>query len=182
MKTLPNQDTAIEKRAKLIIKYRNMRVTKNEKNGDIITYHLSKDGKEYVMQGIGNQNNIGIAYVRELNELVDEVEAENGIIVTDTKYTYSARSNAPKLGVELVPPTIPTFDIFKHKLVPRAEILSDEERDDVINKYHAKPFQFPWMKSKDPVSIILGAKSGDIVRFASDSETAGTSVTYRYVS
>jgi DNA-directed RNA polymerase subunit H len=179
---LPKKDTEIEKRAKLIIKYREMKIRKKEQNGDIVTYHLVKGGKKYLMQCISNQKNIGIAYVRDLKEIVNENEAAKGIIVTDTKFTWSARHNAPRHNVELIPHTIPTFDIFKHKLVPLAELLSEEERDDIVSKYHAKPHQFPWMYSKDPISIILGAISGDIVRFTSESETAGTSISYRYVS
>jgi DNA-directed RNA polymerase subunit H len=161
---MSRKDTAIEKRAKLIIKY-----------------SLVKDDKKYVMQCICNQRTVGIAYVRDLRDLVEETDAEGGIILTDSKYTYSAKHNAPNLNVELIPPTIPTFDIFKHELVPYAEKLSEEEKDALVKKYHAEPYQFPWMKSKDPISIILGARSGDIVRFTSDSETAGTAVSYRYV-
>ncbi|MBC8223454.1 restriction endonuclease [Candidatus Bathyarchaeota archaeon] len=179
---MPRKDTDIEKRAKLIIKYRKMRVRKREKNEDIIKYSLLKDDKKYVMQCISNQRNVGIAYVRDLRDIVGEADAEGGIILTDSKYTWSARHNAPRLNIELIPRTIPTFDIFRHKLVPSGELLSKEEKDAVVEKYHAKPYQFPWMKSKDPISIILGAKSGDIVRFTSESRTAGTSVSYRYVS
>ena len=40
---MPRKDTNIEKRAKLIIKYRKMRVRKKEKNEDIIKYSLLKD-------------------------------------------------------------------------------------------------------------------------------------------
>ena len=174
-------ETAIDKRAKLIIKYRKMKVRKKEENGDLITYRLTKGGKKYIMQCVCNQRNVGIANVRDLRDLVDEAEAEEGIMLTDSKYTYSAKHHAPSMKIDLVPPTIPAFDIFKHKLVSPAEILSDEERDIVIKKYHAKPHQFPKMRTKDPVSIILGARKGDIVRFKQESELAGLYVTYRYV-
>ena len=40
---MPRKDTNIEKRAKLIIKYRKMRERKKEKNEDIIKYSLLKD-------------------------------------------------------------------------------------------------------------------------------------------
>ena len=176
-----NNETAIEKRAKLIIKYRKMKVRKKETNGDLITYRLTKGGKKYVMQCVCNQRNVGIANVRDLRDLIGEAEAEEGIMLTDSKYTYSAKHNAPSMNVDLVPPTIPTFDIFKHKLVSPAEILSGEERDAVLERYHAKPHQFPKMRTKDPVSIILGARRGDVVRFKQESELAGLNVTYRYV-
>jgi len=86
------------------------------------------------------------------------------------------------MGIELIPPTLPTFDIFKHKLVSPAEILTEEERERILKFYHSEPFQFPWIKASDPVSIILGARPGDILKISAYSETAGTYVSYRYVT
>jgi len=81
---MPRKDTNIEKRAKLIIKYRKMKVRKKEKNEDIIKYSLVKDDKKYVMQCISNQRNVGIAYVRDLRDIVSEADAEGGIMLTDS--------------------------------------------------------------------------------------------------
>ncbi|HUS78111.1 MAG TPA: DNA-directed RNA polymerase subunit H [Patescibacteria group bacterium] len=71
--------------------------------------------------------------------------------------------------------------MFTHKLVSPTEILTEKERERIIKFYHSKPYQFPWIKASDPVSIILGAKTGDILRMTAHSETAGTYVSYRYV-
>ncbi len=173
--------STVEKRASLLIKYRKLKVKKKEKEGDKTTYFLSRGDSNLIFLCIVGQRTIGIAYVRELRDLVEETGADKGVIIADVKYTYSAKANAPKLGVELIPPTLPTFDIFKHKLVSPTEILSEEERERIIKFYHAKPFQFPRIKASDPVSIILGAKPGDILKTSGHSETAGTHVSYRYV-
>ena len=173
--------STVEKRASLLIKYRKLKVKKKEKEGNKTTYFLSRGDSKLIFLCIVDQGTIGIQYVRDLKDLIEETGADKGVIITDGKYTYSARSNAPKLGVELVPPTLPTFDIFKHKLVSPTEILSEEERDRIIKFYHTKPFQFPWIKASDPVSIILGAKPGDVLKTSGYSETAGTHVSYRYV-
>jgi DNA-directed RNA polymerase subunit H len=173
--------STVEKRASLLIKYRKLKVKKKEKEGDKTTYFLSRGDSNPVFLCIVGQRTIGISYVRELRDLIEETGAEKGAIVTDGKYTYSAKANAPKMGIELIPPNLPTFDIFKHKLVSPAEILSEEERERIIEFYHAEPHQFPWIKASDPVSIILGAKPGDILKMSGHSETAGTHVSYRYV-
>jgi DNA-directed RNA polymerase subunit H len=128
-----------------------------------------------------NISTIGIAYVRELRDEIQEAEVDGGIIVSDGKYTYSARSNAPDMSIELIPSSIPTFDVFEHNLIPLHEIVDDEGRKKLEEKYHAEPYQFPWIKSTDPVSIIIGAKPGDVVRITQKSETAGKYDTYRYV-
>ena len=173
--------TVVEKRAALIIKYRKLKVNKKEKEGDKTTYFLSRGASNCIFLCVADQRNIGISYIRELKDLIEEKGAEKGVIIADCKYTYSARANAPKMGIELIPPTLPTFDIFKHKLVSPTEILTEEERERILKFYHSKPFQFPWIKASDPVSIILGARPGDILKISAYSETAGTYVSYRYV-
>jgi DNA-directed RNA polymerase subunit H len=133
------------------------------------------------MHGILGQKTIGISYIRELKEMVDKEGAEKGILVGNGKYTYSARSEAEKMSLELIPPTLPTFDIFEHDLVPLHEIVGEEELGEVVKRYHADPYQFPWIKSSDPISIILGAKPGEVVKITQKSATAGTAISYRYV-
>ena len=171
----------VDKRTKLIIKYRKMKVRRKEEAENETIYHLTKYNKKFVLRCIPNVRTIGIKYLRELNETIESSESDGGIIVADGKYTYSAKANAEKLKVELIPPTLPTFDIFKHKLVSPAEVLDADQKEKVLSLYHAKPYQLPWIKFQDPVSIILGAKRGDIIRFTSESETSGKYVSFRYV-
>jgi DNA-directed RNA polymerase subunit H (RpoH/RPB5) len=170
-----------EKRADLIMKYRNLKVEKKEQEGQMITYTLSRGEEKYIMQVLLDVKTIGIAYVRDLRDIVNETEAKKGILVGGGKYTYSAKSNAPKIKVELIPPTLPTFDLFEHQFVSRAELVSEEGKKELLEKYHSQPYHFPWVKVEDPVSIILGAEPGDVVKFNLESETAGQSVSYRYV-
>jgi DNA-directed RNA polymerase subunit H len=175
------EKTVEEKRAALILKYRNLKIDKEEREGDNITYYLSRGEEKFVMLCLINQKTIGIAYVRELRDLVEKTGADKGIMVGNGKYTYSAGSSAPKLKVELIPRTLPVFDIFDHEMVSKAEIVSDEEKQELVEKYHAQLYQFPWVKASDPVSIILGAEPGDVISIKTKSETAGTSDSYRYV-
>ena len=170
-----------EKRAALIIKYRNLKVDSKESEDGQITYRLSRGDETFIMQILLDQKTIGIAFVRELRDLVEEAEATKGILVGGGKYTYSAKANAPKLKVELIPPSLPTFDLFEHKFVSPAELVSEEEKQALLEKYHSEAYQFPWIKVKDPVSIILGAEPGDVIKINLDSQTAGLSVSYRYV-
>jgi DNA-directed RNA polymerase subunit H (RpoH/RPB5) len=181
MATLKKAKTLEEKRAALIIKYRNLSVDSVEKDEDKIIYLLSKGEEKYLMHILLNLKTIGIAYVRELRDKIQEEGVVGGIIVADGKYTYSARSNAPEMSIELIPSSLPTFDIFEHALVPVHEILNSEERRLVAEKYHAEPYQFPWIKSTDPISIIVGAKPGDVLKVVQKSETAGRYEGYRYV-
>jgi DNA-directed RNA polymerase subunit H (RpoH/RPB5) len=181
MTTLDKVKTLEEKRAALIIQYRNLIVDSVEKEDEQITYRLSRGDEKYLLHILLNKKTIGIAYIRALRDQIATEEVDGGIIVGDGKYTYSARSNAPEMNIELIPPSLPIFDIFKHELVPLHILLSKEERQQVAEKYHAEPYQFPWIKQSDPISIIIGAKAGDVLKIIQKSETAGKYEGYRYV-
>ncbi|MCD6479747.1 DNA-directed RNA polymerase subunit H [Candidatus Bathyarchaeota archaeon] len=181
-----------ERRAALIIKYRGLEVENVEREGNRIYYYLRKNGDRYVILCVLGEKTIGISYIRDLKEKVEELGAVRGILIGEGHYTYSARSTVEKLNeeaeregrgrlIELIPPSLPAFDIFQHELVPIHEILSEEEKREVLERYHVKPYQLPWMKASDPVAIILGAEPGDIIRIRSRSETAGEYISYRYV-
>jgi DNA-directed RNA polymerase subunit H len=74
-----------------------------------------------------------------------------------------------------------SFSIFNHILVPKHVILSKEEAEVVLKKYHIKPYQLPYIKASDPAAKAIGAKPGDIVKIIRRSSTAGEVVVYRYV-
>ncbi|MEK6920205.1 MAG: DNA-directed RNA polymerase subunit H [Thermoproteota archaeon] len=75
----------------------------------------------------------------------------------------------------------PSYDVFQHELVPKHILLKSEEAKQVLERYHIKPFQLPYIKSSDPAARAVGAKSGDIIRVIRRSSTAGESDFYRYV-
>ncbi|RJS68128.1 DNA-directed RNA polymerase subunit H [Candidatus Bathyarchaeota archaeon] len=80
-----------------------------------------------------------------------------------------------------MPRNFPTFNIFKHTLVPKHEILTPEEKEELLKKYRVKPYQIPIIKASDPVVRVIGAKPGDILRITRKSPTAGVYISYRYV-
>ena len=181
MASLEKAHTLEEKRAALIIQYRKFNVDAVEKEEEKLVYRISRDDEKYIMHVLMNQKTIGIAFIRDLRDQIEAEEVTGGIIVADGKYTYSARSNAPEMGIELIPSSLPIFDIFEHSYVPLHEVVTAEERKEISEKYHAEPYQFPWIRATDPISIILGAKPGDVLKITQKSETAGKYFSYRYV-
>ncbi|MBS7647882.1 DNA-directed RNA polymerase subunit H [Candidatus Bathyarchaeota archaeon] len=110
-----------------------------------------------------------------------EAEVDHGILIADGRYTNAAKQTAKKKRVELLPKTFPVFDIFEHKLVPKHEILTPEEREKLLAQYRVKPYQLPQIKASDPAAKAIGAKPGDILRIIRKSPTAGEHIAYRYV-
>jgi DNA-directed RNA polymerase subunit H len=70
---------------------------------------------------------------------------------------------------------------INHEYVPEHIILSKDEAEEVLNTYHLKPTQLPFILVNDPAIRHLNAKPGDIVKIIRRSPTAGISIYYRYV-
>ena len=66
-------------------------------------------------------------------------------------------------------------------MIPKHELLTKEESSQVLARFNSLPSQFPYVQSTDAIAKEVGAKPGDFVRITRRSETAGSSVYYRYV-
>ncbi len=170
-----------ERKAKVLIKLRGYkRLKKKEyKNAKGIFVKTSK-GKALIFC-VPSEGTVGVAFVNQLMKILKDEKLELGMIVTSGRYTQAAKKKARKNQIELVPRIFPAFNLFHHVLVPKHEILSSEEREKLLSKYHAQPFQFPRIKKSDPAVKAIGAKEGDIVKVIRNSPTAGKYVAYRYV-
>lgn len=175
-------DPILDKKVEVLTDLRSYKLLEREegKEGEFMTIRNRK-GKKMLVWAIVGVETIGIRYVNQLSKKVESQGLDGGIIISNGKYTYSARSNAPKRGVELIPPTFPSFNIFEHYLVPKHEILSPEEKEEVLKKYRVEPYQFPLIKTSDPIAKVIGARFGDLIRIVRKSPTAGEYVSYRYV-
>ena len=71
--------------------------------------------------------------------------------------------------------------VSDHSLVPKHEIMSDEEKKVVLTHYNATEEQFPFLFATDPVVREVGAKPGDMIRITRVSDTAGETTYFRFV-
>jgi DNA-directed RNA polymerase subunit H (RpoH/RPB5) len=178
------ENTAIEERKTLnLIKLRAYKLIRREKQEDTINFIVKlRRGKKAVIWCMPNRKVVGVAIVRKLRKFMDAIEAEKGIIVANTRYTWASKREARKYSIELIPKRVPSFNIFKHKLVPKHEVLPPEKARDLLEKYHIKPYQLPRIKASDVAVIVIGAKPGDIIKITRKSPTAGKHITYRFVA
>ncbi len=68
-----------------------------------------------------------------------------------------------------------------HDYVPKHEIMSKNEAEEVLERYHCNPTELPLILVDDPAIVGLGVKPGDMIRITRASSTAGQSTYYRYV-
>jgi len=73
------------------------------------------------------------------------------------------------------------FDVTRHVLVPKHEIMSKEEVKALLKRYGIRKEDLPWIRLTDPVVKAIGAKRGDVIRIIRESPTAGKTVYYRVV-
>ena len=69
----------------------------------------------------------------------------------------------------------------EHFYVPKHEIITKKEAEDVLEKYHCQPTNLPLIFVNDPAILGLGVKPGDMIKITRNSATAGESFYYRYV-
>jgi DNA-directed RNA polymerase subunit H len=78
------------------------------------------------------------------------------------------------------------LDIRSHILVPEHILLSEEERDSVLEKFQIMIDNLPKILITDPAICNIGTeenplKPGDVVKIIRKSPTAGSAVAYRVV-
>ena len=74
------------------------------------------------------------------------------------------------------------FNILNHSAVPKHDMLSADEIEDIFPDVDYDISQVPKIKVSDPVSEAIGAEEGQVLKITRKSETAGIFVTYRLVS
>ena len=74
------------------------------------------------------------------------------------------------------------FDIMKHELVPKFDVLDTDQVTKVLLAYRIKLAQLPRMHSSDPCARYLGLARGQVVRVTRASAEYGASIAYRIVT
>jgi DNA-directed RNA polymerase subunit H len=73
------------------------------------------------------------------------------------------------------------YSLLDHELIPKHEIMSEEELKLVLKHYNSGKEQLPKIKVEDPVIKEIGAQVGEVVRITRKSQTAGEAFYYRLV-
>ncbi|EPZ34645.1 DNA-directed RNA polymerase I [Rozella allomycis CSF55] len=126
---------------------------------------------------------LGVKSIRDFVDKMSESNVFRGIIIHRQKMTPPANKVIEQLSHKF---TLEKFEeselvvnITEHILVPKHQLMSDEEKKELLEKYHLKESQLPRILISDPVARYYGLKRGQVVKITRASETAGRYVTYR---
>ena len=66
------------------------------------------------------------------------------------------------------------FDITQHELTPNYRILSNEEKQGVLDRFHLTDHNMPNVLVTDPLACFYGVKVGEVVEITKASEMLGS--------
>ncbi len=187
--------TIEERKAQVLIKLRKYKLVEKVDHTGAISYlvKIPKIKHKTLVWCFLGGTTVGIVLMNGLYKLMKEKGIDRVITITEGRYTHAVKKaarlrneEAIKDGakykpIELLPTSFPVFEIFNHALVPKHEMLTDEEKKQLLSEYKIQPYQIPHITSVDPVVKAIGAIPGDILRIIRKSQTAGEHITYRYV-
>ena len=125
--------------------------------------------------------------VKPIKTYCERMKAENvfkAIIVVKTNLTAFAKQAIREVSqrgyrIEYFRDAELLVDITEHRLVPTHSVLTDTQKQELLNRYRLKPSQLPRIQQQDPIARYLGLKTGQVVKITRPSETAGRYITYR---
>lgn len=130
-----------------------------------------------------NSSKVGVLAIRQYIKDMQSANTERAIIVVKEEITAFAKQifTETKQIIEYFKENEILIDITQHVLVPKHELLDEEEKKELLSVYNIKELNLPKILGSDPVSKYFGARKGQVFKITRNSESSGKTVYYRVV-
>lgn len=146
-----------------------------------------KRGAIYVFFALDQGPKLGVKPIRTYKTEMNEKNCLRAIIITKEGITPFAKSEIleikqnENIQIDVFTESELLFDITEHVLVPKHELLTAEEKENLLVSLKIKEHQLPKILHTDPVAKYYGFEKTNVVKITRISETAGTYLNYRIV-
>ena len=148
----------------------------------------SKDENTFLLIYFVYDFKVSVKRMKSIKELLDDdpQKYECLILVYKSAITAFAKqfisNDVNDLLVQVFSENELSFNITKHELVPKHELLTIEEKKQILKIYKTSSNHFPIILASDPVARYYGLLPGSMVRITRPSVTAKIYISYRVVA
>ncbi|XLT27677.1 hypothetical protein HN873_058969 [Arachis hypogaea] len=153
---------------------------------DLVINKCKKDNpSEQIYVFFPSKRKVGVGEIKAYTKRMHSQKVFNAILVCQEKITEFAERSITEISSQfhwdVFQENELLFNVTEHHLVPVHQVLTDAEKNALLEKYTVEGIQLPKIQVDDPVARYYGLKPGQVVKIIKPSETAGRYVTYRYV-
>ena len=157
---------------------------------------ISSKEEEFLTHKIGDETSkifvffpkistkVGVFTIRQYIKEMQDNEVSQAIVVVKDAITAFAKQvfiEAKPLVIECFKENELLVDKLTHVLVPIHELITEEEKKELLKIYKIKENQLPKILSSDPIAKYFGARKGNVFKITRPSESSGDYVYYRTV-
>jgi DNA-directed RNA polymerase I, II, and III subunit RPABC1 len=149
-----------------------------------LTHRLGDEADKIYIFFPQNASKVGVLPIRLYIKEMQANLAFRAIIIVKDEITAFAKQifvESKDIIIEYFKENELLVDITRHILVPKHELLEEDEKKELLKIYSIKELNLPKCLSSDPISKYFGARKGQIFKIFRNSETSGESVYYRVV-
>lgn len=135
--------------------------TLEEDSKEDFTLKGTKDDKHKLISFICNEDKLSIQGIKDYMSIMNKEGYNRCIIIYRDSVTSSAKKSLDNLDIELFSLQELQLDITEHRLVPKHERTTKEEKEDLEKSYKGR---LPILLHTDPISRYYYFQRGDYIR------------------